>query len=197
MEDQFDYYLPVETKNGPVLAPTSKCPRYLNSTEPIEGEPEMMHLGLMVKEINPQMNDYLTLPNPVVSKKIYDVLSPLNIKTIRLLDSIVYVNGEVYENKYWVIHIHKDIECIDKDLSICEFEINSLENIEKLVLDRKVLGAIPLEDRLIFCLEEASTYYLFHKSVVDIIMGINPEGMGFKKFESWDDKAKTEMYFPK
>jgi hypothetical protein len=58
-------------------------------------------------------------------------------------------------------------------------------SIDRFTLDKEVLGKIPLEERLIFRLEEDETMKLYHKSIVDAIMAVNPTGVQFTKVEDW------------
>jgi hypothetical protein len=59
------------------------------------------------------------------------------------------------------------------------------QDIEKIVLDKEKLAAVPLEDRLVFVAKEDPAFILYHKSVVDIIMAANPEGVVFTPVEEW------------
>ncbi|MBZ4416008.1 hypothetical protein [Myxococcus sp. RHSTA-1-4] len=48
--------------------------------------------------------------------------------------------------------------------------------IDKLVLDEKVLGEIPLEQRLVFVLAESTSTYLFCQSVAERVLALHSEG---------------------
>lgn len=63
--------------------------------------------------------------------------------------------------------------------------LGSVDDIEKMILDEKILSAIPLKKRLIFRLGEHSGFELFHKSVVDTIMEQQPEGIHCVKVEDY------------
>jgi hypothetical protein len=60
-------------------------------------------------------------------------------------------------------------------------------DIEKIVLDKGKLAEVPLEDRLVFVSKENPAFIFYHKSVVDIIMSANPEGIVFTPVEEWYD----------
>jgi len=124
-----------------------------------------------------------------VSKKVYDVLEQMNISKLQLIPAEIKdpKNKTVYKD-YHFLHIYNRVECMDKDESIFEFDdfANQVEEIEKLVLDKNKLSEIPLNERLVFRLKEEYTFQLFHKSVADAIMAINPEGIRFVKVEDYN-----------
>ena len=124
----------------------------------------------------------------VVSKKIYNVLSPLNIKGIELIPATIFdpKNKNTYED-YYFLHIYNYLECLDRDKAIYKIgSVGTILNIKKVVLDINVLSKIPLEDRLIFRLGEMFTHQLFHESVVEKIMASSPQGLRFVKVENFN-----------
>jgi hypothetical protein len=187
--NEFEYYR-VRWKNNnniPRLVADKDCPKYLYDSGQIEN-PELMlfKLGQPIPR-NPIMADYLTCPSSVISKKIYDVLEPMQIKGIQLLPAII--NGkddEVFEN-YWAIHMFNMIKCVDVKASICELSPR-LSSVEKLVLDFDILKKIPLKDRLVFLLRENTAYELFHVSVVNAITAKNPTGIRFINTEILNER---------
>lgn len=50
-----------------------------------------------------------------------------------------------------------------------------------------ILKTIPLEGRLVFFLSENGVKQFFHKSVVDVIMATNPEGLRFYNVREWKE----------
>ena len=122
----------------------------------------------------------------VVSKKIYNVLSPLNIKGIQLIPATIFdpKNKNTYED-YYFLHIYNYLECLDKDKSIYTGSVDDIVIIKKMVLDTNVLSETPLEDRLIFRLGEMFTHQLFHETVVEKIMASSPRGLRFVKVEDF------------
>ena len=123
----------------------------------------------------------------VVSKKIYNVLSPLNIKGIQLIPATIFdpKNKNTYED-YYFLHIYNYLECLDKDKSIYTGSVDDIVIIKKMVLDTNVLSETPLEDRLIFRLGEMFTHQLFHETVVEKIMASSPQGLRFVKVENFN-----------
>ena len=62
---------------------------------------------------------------------------------------------------------------------------NGTYMIRSFRLDNDRLREIPLNERLIFILEEDCGKMLYHKSVAEAIMAVNPTGVNFTKVEDW------------
>jgi hypothetical protein len=45
------------------------------------------------------------------------------------------------------------------------------------------LSKIPLEERLVYVAKENPAFIVYHKSIVDIIMSVEPEGIRFERIE--------------
>ncbi len=135
----------------------------------------------------PIIGDYFAADGEsIISKKIADILLPINIKGIQLIPTTVMSNkGDLYEDFYY-IHIYHYIEAMDKETS--DFKVNKygIYFIDKFRLDEKVLKDIPLKERLVFKLKEKGVMKLYHQSVVDAMMATNPEGVMFTKVEDWE-----------
>ena len=143
----------------------------------------------------PRMIDYHSMPDSVVSRKIYNVLEPMNIKGIQLVPAVIKGKNDVIFEDYWIIHIYNRIDCMDRERSIYETDDdNEVHFIEKLYLDRKKLEEIPVEERLIFSLESHRSKRIYHKSVVEAIMSVNPEGVMFYPIEEWYDGIQFEKF---
>lgn len=190
MDNQFDYYKVARAGGSdiPLMAPMPNSPEYLYEDEYIEN-PEMMYYGFRNPvPLRPRLVDHHSAPDCIVSEKIYNVLAKMEIYELQLLPTtIVSREGEEYPG-YYGLHIYNYIECVDKELSDCKFS-GGILNAKKIVLDKKILGVRPLEERLIFRLEEDTGYKLFHKSIVDAIMAVNPEGIRFIPIEEWTEAA--------
>jgi len=131
------------------------------------------------------LTDHMMAPHSIISKKIYEVLEPMNINSIQLLPSrILDLDRNIHE-PFWAIHIPLKIRCIDEELSDCKILGSIVTRIKKIVLDKKVLSEIPLNDRLVFRLKEHSTIKLYHKSVKDAIEAVNGKGIRFVNIEEW------------
>lgn len=146
----------------------------------------------------PQMVDFLILDGGrcVFSKKIYDALKEKKIKGLQLVPVIIRdKNGDDIEN-YFVANVYQKFSFFDKDKTKYG-HISKLtgdwDDIEKVVLSKEKLDEIPLEDRLVFVSKENSAFILFHKSIVDIIMSVNPEGIIPIDIEKWYDGIDFDL----
>ncbi len=130
------------------------------------------------------VGDHFWGPESVFSKKVADVLAPMNIRGIQLIPTIVRINKRELYNGFYYIHIHHYIKALDKQKSDFEY-VFEYENycIYDLVLDRKALAKIPLKERLIFKMEEDGES-LYHRLVVDAIMATDPLGIVFGHCET-------------
>lgn len=132
---------------------------------------------------NPVMADYLEGPEIFITEKIANKIKELNINGVKLISTeLVDTKGTLYDN-YFCLLTNKDIEAMDREKSDFEYEFQIYE-IEKFVFDQALLKSIPLEDRLVFVLGESPEKTLFHRSVVDAIMVLNPTGMEFVNMET-------------
>ena len=183
-----EYYIVDSTNNNnyPLLTVTKggiyqRKKIYVENPEPME-----YRLGSPVPK-QPKMVDYHSTPCSVVSQKIHDVLEKLNINGLQMISAIITgKDSELYEN-YWFLNIYNKLAVLDKEKSKYKWDdfLEVANPIEKLVLSEELLNDIPLEERLIFRLEENTTFEIFHKSVVDAIMETNPEGILFTSVADW------------
>jgi hypothetical protein len=191
MNDEFEYYFIGRVNNDqyPLLIADTDCPAYLRKKEYIENPQRMFFcLGKPIPK-KPKMVDYHSTPKSVISKKIFDVLDEMKIKGIQLIPAtITGKNNELYED-YWYIHIINRYPALDREKSIYEWDdfIKVASPLEKVVLNEAFLKTIPLEERLVFYLAENGVEQLFHKSVVDAIMAMDPEGVVFYNVKEWED----------
>ena len=189
MNSEFNYFRVHRSNDDqiPLLNSDDDCPQYLSKKKSIEN-PELLlfKFGEPIPR-KPKMADYHSSPKSIISKKIFDVLEPLKIEGIQLLPAQIRgKNDDVYSD-YWAIHVYNRIRCVDPDLSDCTIDTFNLEDVNKIVLDEKILSKIPLSKRLVFRLEEDTAFQLFHSSIVDIIMKTNPEGVQFTNINNWHE----------
>ena len=191
MNDNFEYYLVGcdNTPNVPSLKPSDETDiRFLMREVPIELPDEPMELAFRSPiPRKPKMVDFHEMPSSVFSGKIANVLQPMNIEGLQLVPATVVGKDTEYKD-YWIVYIYKKIECMDMEHSV--YEISPLDgwvkNIRRFFLDTKKLAEIPLEKRLIFLLKEERAKRIYHKSVVDAIMSVNPEGIRFYPLEQYE-----------
>lgn len=177
MDDDFEYYK-VSRSNSILLRPDKGNPYYLYEDFKI-ANPLMMKYTLqdpLPKRY--KLVDYHSDSDSIVSKKIFNVLSSLNVYGLQLLPTQIRLMNDEVQSGYWAIHLFNHIKCVDIKNSKCRFDVG-LREVRKLVLDNMILKNIPIEKRLAFRLVEDISYQLFHKSIVKKILATNPEGILF------------------
>jgi len=135
--------------------------------------------------------DYHALTEPVVSKKVADVLAEMNIYGLEIVEAIVRhpKDKNADPGTYWYLHIWNHINCLDREnseLDVDEDDEDEIWEIEELVLDEEVLEGIALEKRLMFVLGESISVKIVHKSVKEAIESVNPRGCRFFEFSEWN-----------
>ena len=192
--NEFDYYL-IEGDNNfmsPLLmnddGKNSGGTMFLRRMERVE-EGTTIHL-----EFNPpippkpDMTDYLWLQcRAVFSKKVYDVLKGAAIKDFQLVPAIIKDTKDNEYADYWIAGIYRDFAFLDKDKSKFS-RIDSSgrwKMIKSMVINQELMSEVPLEERLIYVGKESSAYVYYHKSIVDLIMSVNPTGVKFVPVDKW------------
>jgi len=137
----------------------------------------------------PAMVDYLWLDGrEVFSKKVYDVFKNHNFKGLQLVPAIITSRkGEVYKD-YWIFNVYQEYALLDPEKSERKGSIDNFGRwgmVKKMVLNKELVLKMPLEDRLAFACRENSAYVLYHKTIVDLIMSANPEGIKFIPIDKW------------
>jgi hypothetical protein len=199
MENEFDYYLIDSDNPGnvPLMVEDDKVDtggtdflyQYITVSSdyvaPIAFNPA-------IKIAKPRLIDAMSLRGTccIFSKKIYDVLNKHNIKYLQLVPAIIRGNkNETFDN-YWIANIYQKVAFFDEEETEFGYigeSTGTWNDIEKIILDKEKLASIPLEERLVFVSKENPAFVLYHKSVVDIIMSINPEGIVFTNVEEWEE----------
>ena len=146
----------------------------------------------------PKLADYLSLDGirSVFSKKVYDALKEHEIKGLQLVPTIIRGKKDELHKDFWVANIYQSLYSFDEEESefgyISELT-NTWEDIEEIILDKEALSKIPLEERLVYKAEESS-FVVYHKSIVDIIMSVEPEGVCFTPVEEWNDGSQFDLF---
>jgi hypothetical protein len=191
MDNEFEYYVidSAEDQAYPLLdcdpdSDHTETYVYDNKENEIPDPQEMEFVFGKPYPRKPVIGDYFSQTESIVSEKIKNVLEPMNIKGIQLIPATVTSNkGDVYDG-YYYIHVYHRIRAMDMNDSVYEQD-DDYFSIERFNLDKDVLREIPLEERLVFKLRESPTEKLYHKSVVDAIMAVNPVGVQFTRVEDW------------
>ncbi|MCP3136790.1 imm11 family protein [Pyxidicoccus xibeiensis] len=150
--------------------------------------PVRLRLGKPIPR-NPVMVDHHELPEPVFSPRLKEALEPLDVYGVQFVQADVKVKPEDVR-RYWIVHVYNWIACVDRTRSVLSlYDDGSVLGVKKLVLDEQVLQEIPLERRRIFCLAEAISTHVFHQSIVEKVLALQPEGLRFIRVDKWSDSA--------
>jgi hypothetical protein len=197
MENEFDYYFIGSTyPNGvPLLTVDDKIDAgnigFLSRSITVsEDYVARIRFGDPIPP-KPRLVDYLSLDGirSVFSKKIYDALKAHDdIKGLQLVSAIIRGKKDELHEGFWIANIYQRMYSFDEEKTqkkrISSFD-GSWEGIKKVVLDRNALSKIPLKDRLVYVSKEHPKFVVYHKSVADIIISVNPEGIRFTPVEEW------------
>ena len=191
--DEFEYYIidRAGDKAYPLIGPQDDSRHtmmYPRTRERIEN-PELTQFRFCAPiPRKPVIGDYFAEPSSIVSKKIADALDAMHIEGIQLIPAEIETNtGDILKD-YFYIHIYNYLKAVDREKSECtedDYDPDLLLWIDSLELDKNALKDIPLIKRLVFKLYEDSSIHLYHKTVVDAIMKVNPKGVLFTKVEDW------------
>ncbi|MFP2930233.1 imm11 family protein [Pyxidicoccus sp. 3LG] len=172
----------------PLLAWDEDGLRYMRFEPVDDGRPIRLRLGSPAPAV-PVMTDYHSLPSPVVSQRVRDVLAALPLVGVQLVPADVRVRGEDVR-RYFLVHVYQRVAAIDRERSVLDlFEDGDVLGIQNLVLDMEKIAEVPLEQRLVFRLMESPSVHLFHESVVDAVLALQPEGVRFTPANGWSDSA--------
>jgi hypothetical protein len=124
----------------------------------------------------------------VVSPKLYAVLSSLNIEGIQFIPVNLLEYGEVKYTDFWYVHVYNILPVLSvKNSRYQTFHgKNILNNLLKIKFNSRKLGAVNLQNRLIFKLPLSRSYFIFHVSVVEKVIPVNPVGLQFIQISKMD-----------
>lgn len=153
---------------------------------------------------DPEMADfhYLKDYSPVISERMKNLLENMNLRNIQFLPTeIRNKEGNVVEGNYYIIHVYNMVKCLDREKSNwepCSFKEDIATLVHSLVINNEELHKVPLEERLVFALYEQRVHVLYHRSVVDKLLEIEPKGMTIFRLSKWDLSSQSkEEYFSK
>jgi hypothetical protein len=186
-----DYYViePENDDSHPMLSWDDQRNRNVARNEEVDLSPPLrLRLGSPVPNA-PRMVDFHILPEPVVSRKVADVLAPLKMHLVQLVPAAIDVNGSVRED-YFLLHVRNRIECLDMARSRhVSNDRGEILVLQKAVLDEQKLGTLPERERFVFRPLEYSGLWLFHETVMSRIEAVAPVGLRFFHVRDWDDAA--------
>jgi hypothetical protein len=142
-----------------------------------------VHLGDPIP-VNPEIVDYHEQPNVFSYRVIQDVAQRHELPGVQWLPAYIHHKKKRYED-YVIMHTYKEIGCLDRNKSDYKQRGEFRVSIKKIVLDQNVLDSIPLEERLIFLMEEKTSLVFMHESIVAEIMKYDPKGVRFVKSKDW------------
>lgn len=151
----------------------------LKFSNPIPPKPELTDIHSMAS-------------NRVFSLRVKEALESLHLKNVQFVPATVEDEQGNITGGYYIPHIYNLIRCVDTEKSIYEDDTEDDDfpnyDVEKLVLDNAVLDAIPLQERLVFAPEEAILKRVYHRSVVDKVMALKPDGAAFYQLSTFDER---------
>lgn len=193
----FEYFmlLPMITDNTPLLMNDFSKDKdgihFLYMTEPAPNG-YVAHLQFHEPTPNPDFDvDYFCLDSAgVFSKRIKDVLDKvMPIKYFEFVPAVIKDDDGSEIRDFWIGNIHQEMYCFDENKSEYDGVTNTgrWEGIDGVAIDKEKLSKIPLEERLVLVSRESSRFYLYHKSIIDIMQSVNPEGIRFINVNDWND----------
>lgn len=133
--------------------------------------------------------DYFDLDSAgVFSERIKNKLEELGaIKFLQFVPATIKGYKKHIITDFWIGNIYLEIACFDPKSSKYAGITNTgrWEGISNIVIDREKMSNIPLEERLVLVSHEGPQFYLYHKSIVDVIRAASPKGMSFVNIEQW------------
>ena len=128
--------------------------------------------------------DYHEIAEQMVSEKFRQVLLPLNLPGVDFYPTDVTNDDKVWTD-YYMMHIWHHYKAIHKGRSVIDGTyVKDNFFLEALSLDETVLDKVPLQERLVFTLEE-KPQFLFHETVVEALKAANLSGLGFIRVDQW------------
>ncbi|MGF1726147.1 imm11 family protein [Photobacterium nomapromontoriensis] len=132
--------------------------------------------------------DYHEIAEQMVSEKFRQVLLPFNLPGVDFYPTDVTNDDKVWSD-YYMMHIWQHHKAIHHGRSVIDGTyVKDDFFLEALSLDETVLDKVPLEERLVFTLEE-KPQFLFHETVVEALEAANLSGIGFIRVDEWGPGA--------
>ncbi|TOG16143.1 hypothetical protein CGJ06_24350 [Vibrio parahaemolyticus] len=132
--------------------------------------------------------DYHEIAEQMVSDKFRQVLLPFEFPGVDFYPTEVTNDDKVWSD-YFMMHIWNNYRAIHQGRSVLKGTY--VENdffLRALSLDETLLDKVPLEERLVFRLQE-KPQFLFHETVVNALKAANLTGVGFIRVDQWGPAA--------
>jgi len=179
------------------------CPAYTNKLVKIENPLPIFvdfYTYLTKKEAvyaDCYINFSLSRFSFVVSPKLYNILNNMNIEGIQFIPVVLLDNSFVKYYDFWYVHIYNIQPVLSVKRSRYQ-EINGIiltNNLLQIKFNTRKMKSIALENRLIFRFPLDRSYFMFHISVVEKIMSVNPIGFHFIKISDINMPNTNKIYF--
>ena len=132
----------------------------------------------------PKMADYFGL-EPVFSEKVVEVFKSLDDPLMQFFPvKLKGLRDDVYDYTY--VRFCNYQRVIDLEKSECDMHPRLPDVVvfmERMILSEEKLAVIPTENRLVFRSLLRGANIIFHKSIVDKVMALEPEGIRFVQVE--------------
>jgi len=117
----------------------------------------------------------------VVSPKLYDILYGLHIEGIQFIPVTLLEDGVTKYAGFRYVHTYNILPVLSVRNSRYQVYHGKKisNNLMKIKFNSKKLGAIRLENRLIFKFPLSRSYFIFHVSIVEKIMSADSTGIHF------------------
>lgn len=128
--------------------------------------------------------DFHKTNDMLVSEKFKKIIETFNPQHVDFYQADI-INGEQVWSDHYFMHVWNVYRAMHQGRSkIDGTYIDDDFILESLSLNEELLDKIPLQERLIFVLDE-DPKFLFHETVVAALKEANLSGLGFKKVKDW------------
>lgn len=191
MTDLNDEYFVLEPENNNNYPLISASLRPKSQGERVVGDYSLKIYQRDPMPKNPEYVDFHTSGStPVVSRKLKELLEPIDIYGIQFLKGTKGDVIEALELDYYLLHIYCSIGCIEIDSSNVDLdEDGDVVDVKSFTIDSNTLMKVPEDQRMVFELDEYGTLQLFHKSIVEIIESAGLKGLRFIPVKEWNDNV--------
>ena len=181
-----EYYVLEKTKNNkqPLLK-WSKHHGIFCKGKPVSIDECLAFENMFPELVRQDSTDFYFAPEPVIAARIKEFLLSKKIPDVQFLKAQIRISPEIIYKDYYLLHLYKEIACLDKKKSKIKAVDELFFIIEKIALDEKILELIPLKERLFLRLAEQPNIYLIHFSLKKEISTLNPQGVSFVSCAEW------------
>ncbi|UTM56016.1 hypothetical protein L4174_009125 [Photobacterium sp. CCB-ST2H9] len=124
------------------------------------------------------------LPAGLISEKLKHVLESFHLPGVDFYPAHIENRGKVWKDHY-LVHVWQNHRALHPQRSVYQgtYE-DDMFILKKISLNEEVLDLIPLQERLVFRLNE-DPQYLYHESVVEALRLADLTGLNFLPIQNW------------